>query len=517
MKSRTFLVLLLLLLVLALSVGVSIAQGPNLPGAGWYTGHTVANAGNGPATINVTAYDSGSSNTYSFNNNSQTIPQGGSVTWLPDDFSPALPASFSGSAIVSSDETIKGIVNVTNRPLGSLGSSGGEAAGQYRGVDKADITAAFPLVKYEFPAGHPARKSTTLFVQNAGSVATTVDVDFIGTGCSPCSYTTPSIGPGQMVAVNASNAGVAAGFIGAATATSNDPNVSIAAIFMETPVAENPVKQAQAANAFTPDGYDSTILVPVYKNDFGGRSTGLQVQNVGTVDVDLAVTYKGDSTLGAACAGQTITDNSITNVSPGASVTFLFGKELSAAASNLPAPCLASVTVEATVSGGGAGTPLIAGVINESFLPGSPPGGLQQSTTYAAFPASAATTKVSLPVVKDQFGFKSTGISCQNVGNAAATNVVYTYVIGAKQAAGTVGNAHITTPQTIQQGASQTILNPSGQNIWSTSALPTQTLNAVTVTSDQPIVCIGNESVFPFTGAPISQDKINYEGFNLTP
>jgi hypothetical protein len=505
MKTKRLLLFLpTLLLMLALVVGITSAQGGGLPGSGWYTGHTVANVGSGAATIIVTAYDSASSNTYSFTNNNQTVPQNGSVTWLPDNFSPALPAGFSGSAVVSSDQEIRAIVNVTNRLVGSLGTTGGEAAGQYRGVDQAADSIAFPLVKYQFPAGNPARKNTTLFLQNAGDSAAAITVDFVGTGCTPCSHTTPSIDPGKMVAVSASDAGAAAGFIGAATATSS---VNIAGVFMETPVVENPVKQAQAANGFTPTDYDGTILVPVYKNAFGGRSTGLQVQNVGAVAVDLTVTWKGDSAIVVnGCPGETFTDNSNTGVAPGQSVTYLFETE---------ANCLSSATVVATAA---SGTPLIAGTINEAFLPSAPPAGTpQQSTIYSAFPQSAATNQVSLPVVKDQFGNKTTGITCQNVGNATATNVVYSYVISAKQAGGTVGATHTTNAQTIAAGASQTLVNPSGTSaLWNGAALPAQTLNAVTVTADQPIVCIANESVnFGVPSSVLSQDKNNYEGFNL--
>ncbi|MEM7031981.1 MAG: hypothetical protein AAF629_20680 [Chloroflexota bacterium] len=505
---KSFIVLITVFALVAISVSVSGAQGA-LTGNSWWTGHTIVNVGTDSATVQVTAYDSASSNTYTYT--PPVLAVGASDTWLPDAFSPALPSSFSGSAVVSSDQLLKGIVNVTNRPIGSFGTTGGEAAGQYRGVDAPAETAAFPLVKLEFPAGNVARKSTTLFIQNAGNTATTVDVDFTGTGCTPCSYTTPSIGAGQMVAVSASNAGAAAGFIGAATATSNTSGVNIAAVFMETPVLENPVKQAQAANAFTPADYDDTILIPVYKDVFGNRSTGLQVQNVGTGNVDLTVTYTGDANLGT-CTNQTITDSSVTDLTPGSSVTFLGGVLFgSSNTDNMPEGCFASARVVATASSGSTGTSQIAGVINESFFPSVPAGGTQQSTTYSAFAAGNATGKVNLPVAKDAFGNKVTGVTCQNTGSAAATNVVFSYAVSSGGS-----GTYATSAQTIAAGASMTLVNPSGNSIWSGTALPSGTLSSVTVTADQNIVCIANEAV-NFGVTSISQDKNNYEGFNLTP
>lgn len=509
---RSLFVVFSLLLILAIFSTVAGAEGPSvqsLPGSGWYTGHTVANTGAADATINVTAYDSASSNTYTFDNNSATVPSGGSTTWLPSDFSPALPDNFQGSAVVSSDQMIKGIVNVTNRSLGDLGVAGGEAAAQYRAVSNPDITVAFPIVKFEFPANNPGRKTTTLYLQNAGDDATTIEVEFQGTGCSPCTYTTPSLSPGQMVAVTPNDAtGLSAGFLGSATATSTDNN--IAGVFMETPYAQSPTTQAQAATGFSPNEFDNTILVPVYKYDFGSRSAGLQVQNVGDVNVDLTVTYVGDK---GTCAGSTYIDTTAINIAPGSSVTFLEGRNFTAGHSGvgMSAGCLAAVSVVASSS---SGTPLIAGTVSESFYPTVP--SVQRSTIYSAFPAKLATTKVSLPVVKHEFGKKSTGVTCQNTTNTSATNVVYQYAVDSRSS--TQGGQTLTSsPQTIPANGSISVVDHTSDVTWpGTTSLSTGTLNSLVVTSDQPIVCVANESPWG-SGVSDFQDKNNYEGFNLIP
>jgi hypothetical protein len=39
----------------------------------------------------------------------------------------------------------------------------------------------------------------------------------------------------------------------------------------------------------------------------------------------------------------------------------------------------------------------------------------------------------------------------------------------------------------------------------------------ITVTADQNVVAIANESPYPFAASRVYQDKNNYEGFNLVP
>ena len=71
--------------------------------------------------------------------------------------------------------------------------------------------------------------------------------------------------------------------------------------------------------------------------------------------------------------------------------------------------------------------------------------------------------------------------------------------------------------ETIAPGAAKTYLeldNLSGS--WSTQP-GTGLLMGVIITADQPIVAIANESVYPYDGSVLVQDKNNYEGFNLTP
>ena len=138
-------VLMVLMLVLSV-VGAGAAGGP--PGGGFYSGQTIQNLGT-QAGVSVTLYDKdNAATTYS---KDWTIPEGGALTFFVSDV-PGVPAGFIGSAVISSDQIVKAIVNVTNRKSGSNGIDGGTAAAQYRGIDDASAGTllVFPLAKQAF-------------------------------------------------------------------------------------------------------------------------------------------------------------------------------------------------------------------------------------------------------------------------------------------------------------------------------------------------------------------------------
>lgn len=471
-----------LLVALAL-VGVALGQG--LPGSGWWSGEQIQNVGSSQATINVTAYETGGPTTY---NASANVDPGASITFIPSDF-PGMPDGFMGSAVVSSDQPIRAIVNVTNREAGSFGTPGGLAAAQYQGMNAGDTTIFFPLAKNDY-----FNKTTTFYIQNAGSSDATADATFT-LGGSTYNYTTPMISPGQMVVVTPDDAGAPSGDtdgLGSLVVTSAQP---LAGSVLEHFTSENPATLVQATRAFSSGDADTTAYAPIIKDNWFDRFTGLQIQNADSGDVDVTVTYAG------VVAGCDATDT-FNGLGPGESVTFVHGF-----GSNLPADCLASATVEATGN--------IVAIVNESFTPAAVSAGAQQaSTTYSAQPDNATTTEVSLPLEKENWFSKGTGIQVQNVGAAQATNVVLTYTDSG-------GTSYTTNPQTIDAGSSQTFFNVrKNSGLWSGTAMPdVDGLYAVTVTADQPVVAIANETGVAADGTTPSTafDKNNYEGFNLVP
>lgn len=391
----------LVVVVLALTVAsVGAAGGP--PGGGFYSGQTIQNLGAGPASVVVTLYDStDASKTYTTN---QTIAEGGAWTFFSGDV-PGVPAGFLGSAVVSSDQPVKAVVNVTNRKSGTYGVDGGTAAAQYRGTDdqSTGTTLVFPLAKAGF-----GPKTTAFYVQNAGDAAATFTASFLmGTGLTDPSpvaypYTSPSLAPGQMAVIIPSDAGVPDSRIGSLTITSAQ---KLAGTVLEYETTTAPAKILQGTVGFTPNDFDTRVLFPVVKKQLAGRSTGLQVQNVGDVAVDVTLTYRG---AGGSCPAPFSATEPVRTLQPKQSTTYLDSALLAAG-------CLASA--EATATGN------IAGVVNESFLPCTG-ACVQRATTYAAFPAKSATKKLVAPVFKEDLANKRSGMTIQNVSGANATATV---------------------------------------------------------------------------------------------
>lgn len=494
MKKRAFSISVVLLVSLLITV-VASAQS-NLPGGGWWSGQQVQNVGDDTATIIITAYDKDSTSTYEAQD---SIATGASTTFMPSDFS-GMPTGFQGSAVVSSDQPIVAMVNVTNREAagGALGIAGGEAAAQYQGIDGDAVanTLYFPIAK----AGH-YDKTTTFYIQNAGSSAISPVATFNMRNGDSHTVNLPSIDPNQMAVFSlfdaatfddgqAANSG---GRVGGMSITAGGP---MAGVVMEHYTSESPATVLQGTRGFTSADFDTTFHAPVIKHDRYRRFTGIQVQNVSGGSITVTVTYRGTA---GACAGGVYTD-AVTGLADGASHTFVQWE----GSTNLIPDCAASATI--------VGTGDIVAVVNEAYRSDSVPSSGQAMVTSSAIADGAATTRLSAPNFKDDRYSKRTGLKVMNVGSAQATNVVATF-----SCSGGSSFTAVTEPQTIGVGEAILFYTPSDDGTMFTAGNPFSSNNvncAVTITSDQPIVGIANESVVP--GDNLEQDNNNYEAFNLT-
>jgi hypothetical protein len=468
-----------------LAVGTTFAQG--IPGSGWWSGEQVQNVGTTTATISITAYDSASVSTYV---TSTQVTSGSAFTFVPSSFA-SMPSGFVGSAIVSSDQPIKAIVNVTNQQSGSLGVAGGKAAAQYQGTESPATALYFPLAK-----NNRFAKTTAFYIQNAGSAAATATAVFKMDNGGVYTFTTPSIGPGQMVLVSPSDAGVPSSpsdssrvNIGSMSITSAQP---LAGTVMEYTVGETVATVLKGTRGFTSSDFDDKAYAPVVKRNRFNRFTGIQIQNVGGSAIDVTISYVGTS---SSCLNQTAQD-SATGIAPGTSRTFV----QSTGNTNFPDNCTGSATITATGN--------FVAIVNEDTVVGSTAG-----ITYSTISDNKKTAKLSAPLFKDQrFGFSS-GLQIQNVGSAQATNVVATF--SCRVNATTTFTA-ISLPQTIPAGGATLFYKPSTTPTRFTGGNPFSQAGvncAVTVTGDQPLVAIVNET--PDTAGAL--DDNNYEAFNLTP
>jgi hypothetical protein len=444
-----------------------------------------------PATVAVTAYDKASSSTFVAN---RSVPAGGATTFGPLDFAGMQPG-FQGSAVVSSDQPIKAIVTLTNRTSagGQLGIPNGVASGQYQGVDSSMLanTVYFPTTK----GGHYGY-NTIHYVQNAGSAPATLVATFRMRNNDTHTVNIPNVGPNQMAAFsvldsptfNNGQAAGSAGRVGAMSVTAGQPLAGVYAEFLAT---ENPATRVAMTRGFTSNDFDTKAYAPVTKMNRFGHWTGIQVQNVSAGNINITVSYRGNA---GACAGQTYTDTR-TNVAPNTAATFNQGT----GATNLPANCAASATIQATGN-------IVAQVVELNLAGFSP-----SLTTYSAFPAHLTTTKISAPLFKDdRFGTRI-GLVIQNVGTATTNNIVATF-----SCTGAATFTAVSHPQTAAVGGAVQFFNPfaTQQALFAT---PFQSKNvncAVIVTASQPIVSIGTETAS--VGSPALDDQ-NHEGFNLVP
>lgn len=463
--SKKALTVIAILLVVLMSVGLVAAQG-QLPGSGWKSGQQIQNVGTANASIVFQAY--GATGT-AYPCGSQAAAPGSSVNFLTDVHCNTVPAGFVGSAVVSADQPIAAIVNVNNRGVGN-------AAGQYRGTDGADVATsiAFPLVKNNFGG-----RTTTFYVQNASNNPNDITATF-RIGASTHTKTFNAVPGNAMVVISAADATppVPAGGVGSLTVTGTQP---LAGTSLEHEASAAVAQNLQASKAFTPNDYDDTAYCPLVRNAHTAnqQTTGIQAQNVGAAPQTVTVDYSYSIGGGAL---QTDSATSPT-LAVGESFTF-FGAD---GTYGLPSGALGS----ATVTGDGGGN--IAVVVNDrAFSPAVNP---TRVTTYSCFAASGASSNVVLPLYKETFGGNTTGIQVQNVGATPAT-VEATY-------APTGGAPVVVTSPAIEPGASYTYFGIAGLG---------NTFGGVTLSADQPIVAIGNESSF---GAGASgQDTKNYEGFS---
>lgn len=498
MKKKFFAIFVTLVSVVM--IASSVLAGGSPPGSGWWSGETVQNVSNTAANISITAYNADPA-VAPITTSSSLVAAGGNKVFLPSDFA-NLPATFSGSGVVTADQDIRGIVNLTNRKVGAWGVDNGLASGVYQASGAGATSLRFPLVKNNY-----FTKTTTFYLQNAGDTAANITTKFY-MGANVYTYTTSTpVQPYRMVAISPLDAvgptgTIADGAAGSMVATSSQPLVGVV---LEHLTTQNPATLLQATRGFASTEAAATFYAPVVKHSFGNRFTGISVQNTESTPIDVTVTYKSST---PACNGLT---DSVTGLAANASKNFVH----QAGGTNLPSGCLASATISATGK--------VVAIVNESFTSAflsANPTRKQESTTYSAFAAPSATTKVVIPLYKENASGKATGLTVQNVGSATATNVVLTFV-------GPTGT-YVTKPQTIAAGAGLTFFEVAkNANLWSGTALSYAALGGcastcganglfgVTITSDQPIVAIANESTYPLATPPFPQDKNNYEGFNL--
>ncbi len=248
----------------------------------------------------------------------------------------ALPAGFVGSATVVSDgqPIVASVMQVgtgsTKAMLGYNSFSGGST----------EIKA--PLVM-----ANNAGFFTGIQVMNVGSAPTNVTITYGANtqgSLAPTPDTCPNLAVGQSCTQLQLNGQWSSTYVGGATIT-NSAAQNLVAIVNQLSL----VGQGTAYEGFNPASAPATVVAPLIMANNAGFFTGVQVQNVGTGNCDIAVNY-GPNTAGAF----TPANETFAGLTPGSSHTFL------QTGASWPATYVGS----ATIVGTGA-TCKVASIVNE--------------------------------------------------------------------------------------------------------------------------------------------------------
>lgn len=461
--------------LMILSLVAVVAAQTNPPGAGWTTGMQFQNVGTNSGDVRLYLYTPQGE---AIDCGARTAPAGGSVNYLVDVHC-LVPDQFGGSAVVESNQPLRGIVHINNAGIG-------QAGGIYSGTTMNEVapTLLFPLVKHNH-----AGRTTTFHIQNASSATASLTATFRVAGATfTKSYA--NIPPNAMVVVAPGDAGMPAGNgqVGSLTVVGSGP---LAGTSLEHEHAAAVAQNLQASKAFTAADYDDKVYCPLFRNAHTGQrlTTGAQVQNVGNSAQTITFSYRPRD------GGNPITRSE--TVQPGASATFY------APSLGIPEGSVGS----ATITGQGN----IIAVVNDEGAEN----GLRRTTTYACFPAAEATNKVVLPLYKEYWMGNTSGIQVQNVsgdGQPATVTLTYRATNGGQTVrvshAAPVADGGSITFFAVSQG-----LSPAGMTVISGNAGGLlNSFGSVVIESNRPIVAIANESGFG-PGASM-QDSKNYEGFN---
>ncbi|MBC8163217.1 MAG: hypothetical protein H7Z42_18570 [Roseiflexaceae bacterium] len=360
------------------NVSPANAAAPNFT---YSTGFQIQNLSQATATVSLAFYAQGSGTPSA--TVPDTIPAGSSKNYstLPS----AVAAGFSGGAVISSDQKVAATVNIIVNNNVNFGDA-------YTGISEGSTKATLPLL-FKDAFGF----NTFFNVQNTDATAAAVTVTF-----SNGTTQTATVQPNSTARFDqASNAGIAANFIGSAVVTA-DKNIAVTAVQVDNDTLAS-------YNGFSDTGNLAPIFPLVNSNNFG-YVTGIPVTNVGTAATNVVVTYTPSSGIaGNATAPCTETQ------SVAANETKYFALTSIGPSANTPG-MTTTCTKGARFVGSGKVTtnsgnqPLVA-LVSQLNQPA------KKSGIYGAANATTATSTVLFPIINDRFFGYNTGFSITNVGN----------------------------------------------------------------------------------------------------
>jgi hypothetical protein len=267
-----------------------------------------------------------------------------------------LPAGFVGSATVTSTGGQPIVASVMQ-----VGTGATKAMLGYNSFSSGSQEIKAPLVM-----ANNSGFFTGIQVMNVGTAATNVTIAYgpnTQGSLAPTQDTCAALPVGQSCTVLQLGGQWTSTYVGGATIT-NSGAQNLVAIVNQLSL----VGQGTAYEGFNPASAPTTVVAPLVMANNSGFFTGIQVQNVGTGNCDIAVNYGPD----VSGSGFVPTNETFTGLTPGSSNTFL------QTGGSWPATYVGS----ATIIGTGA-TCKVSSIVNElSFGAGD------QFMTYQALAAN---------------------------------------------------------------------------------------------------------------------------------
>jgi hypothetical protein len=391
-------------------------------------------------------------------NTSFTIPGNGGQKIIRQYTDGTLTAG-QGSAVVSSDQPLGAVAQVLAVYPGGPAQS--PTSGAYSGISTPSDTWGVPLVARRGVSGSGLANSQ-IIIQNAGSAAVNVTVDFPGT----FTKSGITIQPGAAFNYDLdTEAGLPIGFFGAAVVKSVPAGGQLAVVsnFFTGPDG------LQTFNTFPASNVGTAWVIPLYTSRLtNGLSTPVAVQNQsgGTMAIN-NITLSCIADPASPTPGNFSLQNTTTIANNG---SYFFNPVIGVGPTNWFGACRVT-----SASGN------IVSFVQMRYV-GT---GSANAAAYEAMNASGTDKKVLIPLIAKRLanGF-ATAATIVNLNAASAANVTLTYTAGA----GSPGPATLSTSTVIPAGGSL-IQNQrlSGFTVGVT-AMPDTWFGTLTVTSsNQPI------------------------------
>lgn len=438
---KKFAVVLVVLSLLALSPLAASADVP-APGGPFNTAFRVQNLSSSAANCVVDFYAAGGGSSAA----QTTLPSiavGDSAYVYVPSLSNLNPGQY--SAVVSCDQEVAAVVNFSDTDSGASYSGFGQAA-----IANTLYAATIYNNYYSY--------YSDLVVQNTTGSSNLIRLDVYRAGQTDPVFTESKTAQGngyvtfeqQGKSQLQKNVPYSAKITGAG---------AIAAV-VNVYGSGSSAQQLYSSDAFASGS--NVAYAPVIMNAYYGYNTSLIIQNVGTAQAQVTITY-----------GTGTVKNS--TIEPGAADSRYTPSE------GLPAGTLTGVKVESN-------QPVIV-VVNEST-------GKNRAASYEGF--KAGSTTVRAPIVMKRYYKYNTSMTCQNVGDAAATmTIAYSNKTGS-----------FTTANPIEPSKTYLFYQPG-----SDQGLSNNYIGSATVTSAQPVVCVVNEDMNEAPDVNQSKDMLYaYDG-----